>query len=52
MHKEFINQDLVDDAHKRGMKVFVYTLNEREEIEEIKSLGIDGIFSDFPDRVL
>ncbi len=49
--KEFINQDLVDDAHKRGLKVYVYTLNEPEDIQKIKLLGIDGIFSNFPDRI-
>ncbi len=49
--KEFINKIMVDDAHKRGLKVFSYTLNEPEDIERIKSLGVDGIFSDFPDRI-
>ncbi|MFH1338651.1 MAG: glycerophosphodiester phosphodiesterase family protein [Candidatus Omnitrophota bacterium] len=49
--KEFINQVLIDDAHKRGMKVFAYTPNDSEFIQKIKSLGVDGIFSDFPDRI-
>ncbi|MBU1087724.1 MAG: glycerophosphodiester phosphodiesterase [Candidatus Omnitrophica bacterium] len=49
--KEFINQALVDDAHNRGMKVFVYTPNAPEDIEKMKSMRVDGIFSDFPDRI-
>lgn len=49
--KEFINKALVDDAHKRGMKLFVYTVNEPEDIERVKLFGVDGIFSDFPDRL-
>jgi len=49
--KEFINRNLVADAHKRGMKVFAYTPNDLEFIQKIKSLDIDGIFSDFPDRI-
>ncbi|MFH1092723.1 MAG: glycerophosphodiester phosphodiesterase family protein [Candidatus Omnitrophota bacterium] len=49
--KEFINQALVDDAHKRGLKVFAYTLNEPEDIQKVKILGVDGIFSNFPDRI-
>lgn len=49
--KEFINQALVDDAHRREMKVFVYTVNEPDDIERVKSLGVDGIFSDYPDRL-
>lgn len=49
--KEFINRALVDDAYKRGLKVFAYTPNDFEFIQKIKSLGVDGIFSDFPDRI-
>lgn len=49
--KEFINQALVDDAHKRGMKVFAYTPNDMDFIQKVKSLGVDGLFSDFPDRL-
>lgn len=46
-----INQALVDDAHKRGMKVMVYVVNEHDDIERMKVLGVDGIISDFPDRI-
>jgi len=48
---EFINQEFVDDAHKRGMKVYVWTVNDEDEIKRMKSLGVDGIFSNFPDRL-
>jgi glycerophosphoryl diester phosphodiesterase len=44
-----INQDLVNDAHYRGVKLFVFTANTTKEIEYLKSLGVDGIFSDYPD---
>ena len=49
--KEFVNQALIDDAHKRNMKVFVYTPNAAEDIELMRSMGVDGIFSDYPDRI-
>ncbi len=48
---EFINREFVLDAHTRGMKVFVWTVNERDDIERVKALGVDGIFSNFPDRI-
>lgn len=48
---EFINQEFVDDAHRRGMKVYVWTVNDADEIKRIKSLSVDGIFSNFPDRL-
>lgn len=48
---EFINQAYVDDAHKRGMKVYVYTVNEPDEIMRIKAFGVDGIFSNYPEKL-
>lgn len=48
---EFISQELVDDAHRRGLKVMVWTVNEADDIAYIKGLGVDGIFSNYPDRL-
>ncbi|MBU2894567.1 glycerophosphodiester phosphodiesterase [Colwellia sp. D2M02] len=48
---EFINQDFVDDAHKRGLKVYVYTVDELEDINAMRRLGVDGIFSNQPTKV-
>lgn len=46
-----INQALIDDAHARGIKIIVYTVNDYDDIVFMKTLGIDGIISDFPDRI-
>jgi glycerophosphoryl diester phosphodiesterase len=32
--------------------VFVYTVNSPEEIDRLQALGVDGIFTDFPERVV
>jgi glycerophosphoryl diester phosphodiesterase len=48
---EFVNKELVDDAHRRGLKVYVHTVNDFDEIERVRQLQVDGIFSDFPDRL-
>ena len=42
---------LIDDAHRRGLLVFVYTVNDREDIIRMKNMDIDGIITDFPERV-
>ena len=42
----------VENAHRRGYKVFVYTVNSPLEIERMRAIGVDGVFTDFPDRVL
>jgi glycerophosphoryl diester phosphodiesterase len=44
--------ELVDAAHASGIKVFAYTVNETSDIEMCHGLGVDGLFSDFPDRAL
>ena len=49
---EHVTQKLVDEAHQRGYKVLVYTVNELDDIELMLAYGVDGIFSDYPDRVL
>lgn len=37
--------------HKAGLTVFVYTVNKPAEVNRMKLLGVDGIISDFPDRI-
>lgn len=49
---EFIDERIVADAHARDLKVFVYTVNHPDEISRMKAMGIDGIFTDYPDRAL
>ncbi len=48
---DFINQDFVNDAHDKGLKVYVWTVNEYDDIAKVKALGVDGIFSNFPERL-
>ena len=48
---EFINKEFVEDAHKRGLKVFVWTANELDDIARMQELGVDGLFTNFPDRL-
>jgi len=33
------------------LKVFVYTVNEPDEIQRLIDLNVDGIITNFPDRV-
>ena len=42
-----INQLIVDQAHDRGLKVLLYTINDKEELLRAAKLGVDGIFTDF-----
>lgn len=46
-----MNTQLVEDAHKRGLKVFTWTVNTATDIAKAKAYRVDGIMSDFPDRL-
>lgn len=48
--KNSLTQEYIDRAHKKGLKIFVYTVNDADEIKKMKAMGVDGIFSNYPDR--
>lgn len=44
----FLNQTFVDRAHRLGVKVHVWTVNQREGMEQALDFGVDGIITDDP----
>jgi len=38
-------------AHGAGLAVSVYTVNEITAMRRMLELGVDGIFTNFPDRL-
>ena len=48
---EFANAAFVTALQDAGLQVFVYTVNEPADIAVMKGLGVEGIISDYPDRV-
>lgn len=49
---EGLTAEAVRDAHARGLTVVPWTVNEPSEIDAMIAMGVDGIISDYPDRVL
>ena len=47
-----VSPDKLAAARREGMKVTVWTVNEPADIERMLAMGVDGIASDYPDRVL
>ncbi|MDT3994099.1 glycerophosphodiester phosphodiesterase family protein, partial [Mammaliicoccus fleurettii] len=47
-NKDLVNKDLVEKCHKNGLKVHVFTLNNEEEVKEMKKLHVDGAFNNNP----
>jgi len=45
----FTHTKNVEDAHKKNLKVIVWTINTKEEAKQFRDKGVDGIASDKPD---
>lgn len=50
LSSKIVTQSVVEQAHKEGLKVFVYTVNQKEDMEKLKQMGVDGVFTNYPDR--
>jgi len=46
-----VTPELVAVAHRHGLIVHPYTVNEEADMERLISLGVDGIFTNYPDRL-
>jgi glycerophosphoryl diester phosphodiesterase len=47
----FFDQEFTKDAHDKGLEVYVFVANEQDDIRWMKELGVDGVLSNFPDRI-
>ena len=45
---DFVTPELVADGHRRGLQVYVYTVDGQHDIEELHAMGVDGIFTNHP----
>ena len=48
---KLLTTENVKSIHENGFKIYPWTVNSEEDITFVKSLQVDGIISDFPDRI-
>lgn len=49
---KLISHDLIDYCKREKIKVIPWTVNEEKDILRMMEFGVDGIISDYPDRVV
>jgi glycerophosphoryl diester phosphodiesterase len=50
-HKDSLNEVSVKNIKKLGLKINSYTINEIDDYTRLKNLGVDAVFTNFPDLV-
>jgi glycerophosphoryl diester phosphodiesterase len=48
---QLLSKEKVQQLHALGMKVIPWTVNTTEEMKRIKAMKVDGIITDYPDRI-
>jgi glycerophosphoryl diester phosphodiesterase len=51
LRKNLVTGRLVREVHAAGRQVLVWTADTEEEIRRLAACGVDGIFSNYPDRI-
>ena len=49
---QLVTPDSVEFAHRLGLEVHVWTVNQDTEMLELLNMGVDGLISDYPGRAL
>jgi glycerophosphoryl diester phosphodiesterase len=49
---QVVSKEFVETAHRRNLKVHVWTINETAAMQRLIEMGVDGIMTDYPDKLL
>ena len=50
-HYVLLSKENVALMQENGFEIYTWTVNSKEDIQKIKSFNVNGIISDFPDRI-
>ena len=50
-NNEFLTKEIVKKVQSFNIKVYPYTINDLSSIKRMKSMGVDAIITDFPERI-
>lgn len=48
---DLTTKNIIESANKRNMSIYYWTINDEEKMRELIEKGVDGIMTDYPDRL-
>lgn len=51
-HYQLVNADFLDSLRAKQIKVIPWTVNTKKDIRKMLDLKVDGIITDYPERIL
>ncbi len=51
-HFKLTSKELIEDLHRAGKQVVVWTVNREEDVRRLVARGVDGVVSDDPEMLL
>jgi glycerophosphoryl diester phosphodiesterase len=51
-HFSLVDEQIVKFCHQKGIKIIPWTVNEISDMEKMRNLKVDGIITDFPNRLV
>jgi glycerophosphoryl diester phosphodiesterase len=52
LRNSYLSKTKINEIHREGLKVNVYTVNSEEELEQFVKWRVDGIITNHPDRLI
>ncbi|MGG1572574.1 glycerophosphodiester phosphodiesterase [Fictibacillus sp. NRS-1165] len=50
-YEPYLTKQMVEEAHKAGMKVIPWSVNDKPTMDKLIADGVDGMITDYPDRL-
>jgi glycerophosphoryl diester phosphodiesterase len=51
LNRKTVTKELIDALHGQGIRVYVWTVDEEEEMKRLIGWGVDGVYSNDPGRL-
>ena len=48
---KYINENIINWAKRKNMRIFVFTINTKEELKKVKKFKVNGLFTDNPAKI-